>query len=60
MVNLIVSFLNPLNLKFRNKRKIKTSNIMQMNTKETDKENDLEIKINESQIRVNSCKKFYF
>lgn len=56
MVNLIVSFLNPLNLKFRNKRKIKTSNIMQMNTKETDKENDLEIKINESQIRVNSCK----
>lgn len=29
---------------------------MQMNTNETNKKNDLEIKINESQIRVNSCK----
>ena len=60
MVNLIVLFLNPLNLKFRNKRKIKTYNKMQMNTNETNKKNDLEIKINESQIRVNSCKQFYF
>ena len=31
-----------------------------MNTNETNKKNDLEIKINESQIRVNSCKQFYF